>query len=290
MLINMEENKKLVIVPWDFTNVAESALAHAVKISRMIGSDICLLHIVDPGIKVKAEGEKKILLRHVAEENSRKYNLNIVSEIVKGSIFTSIAEYANKKEKEASLVVMGTHGMVGMQKLTGSWALKVIVKSKIPFIVVQEPPADQERYHNIVFPVDFRLENKEKMGMAIFMGKYFDSKIHILKAATTDKGLTAKVNKSLNFAVKYLIQNNVEYQIHEVPNNKFAQRTIDFAQKINGDLILIMTTKNITIADYVMGASEQYIIANSSRIPVCCVNPKASFASTSQFMGGWGGV
>ena len=79
MLINMEENKKLVIVPWDFTNVAESALAHAVKISRMIGSDICLLHIVDPGIKVKAEGEKKILLRHVAEENSRKYNLNIVS-------------------------------------------------------------------------------------------------------------------------------------------------------------------------------------------------------------------
>ena len=47
---------------------------------------------------------------------------------------------------------MGTHGMKGMQKLTGSWALKVIVKSKVPFIVVQDPPADQERYHNIVFP------------------------------------------------------------------------------------------------------------------------------------------
>ena len=123
MLIDMEENKKLIIVPWDFTNVAESALAHAAKISRMIGSEICLLHIVDPGIKVKAEGEKKILLRHVAEENSRKYNLNIVSEIVKGSIFTSIAEFANSKDKEASLVVMGTHGMKGMQKLTGSWAL-----------------------------------------------------------------------------------------------------------------------------------------------------------------------
>ncbi len=96
----------------------------------------------------------------------------------KGSIFNAIADFAN--EKEASLVVMGTHGMKGMQKLTGSWALKVIVKSKVPFIVVQDPPADQERYHNIVFPVDFRNENKEKMKMAIFMGKYFDSKIHIL--------------------------------------------------------------------------------------------------------------
>jgi nucleotide-binding universal stress UspA family protein len=284
----MEEIKKLIIVPWDFTNVAESALAHAVKIGRMVNNDICLLHIVDPAVKVKAEGEKRALLRHIAEENSRKYNINIIANVIKGSIFTSIAEFANSRDKEANLVVMGTHGMKGMQKLTGSWALKVIVKSKIPFIVVQEPPADQNRYHNIVFPIDFRVENKEKMGMAIFMGKYFDSKVHILKTVTTDKGLTAKVNKSLNFAVKYLIQNNVEYEIHDVPNGKFAQQTINFAQKINADLILIVTTKNITFADYVVGASEQYIIANSSKIPVCCVNPKASFANTSQFMGGWG--
>jgi nucleotide-binding universal stress UspA family protein len=284
----MEENKKLIIVPWDFTVVAESALAHAVKIGRMVGNDICLLHIVDPAVKVKAEGEKRALLKHIAEESSKKYNVNIIAKVIKGSIFTSIAEFANDKDTEANLVVMGTHGMKGMQKLTGSWALKVIVKSKIPFIVVQEPPADQDRYHSIVFPVDFRVENKEKMGMAIFMGKYFDSKVHILKTATTDKGLTAKVNKSLNFAVKYLIQNNVEYEIQVVPNGKFAQRTIDFAQSIKADLILIVTTKNITFADYVLGASEQYIIANSSKIPVCCVNPKASFANTSQFMGGWG--
>jgi nucleotide-binding universal stress UspA family protein len=284
----MEEIKKLIIVPWDFTNVAESALSHAVKIGRMVNNDICLLHIVDPAVTVKAEGEKRALLKHIAVENSRKYNINIIANVIKGSIFTSIAEFANSRDKEANLVVMGTHGMKGMQKLTGSWALKVIVKSKIPFIVVQEPPADQDRYHNIVFPVDFRVENKEKMGMAIFMGKYFDSKIHILKTVTTDKGLTAKVNKSLNFAVKYLIQNNVEYEIHEVPNGKFAQQTINFAQSIKADLILIVTTKNITFADYMLGASEQYIIANSSKIPVCCVNPKASFANTSQFMGGWG--
>jgi hypothetical protein len=73
-----------------------------------------------------------------------------------------------------------------------------------------------------------------------------------------------------------------------MPKGKIAEQTIDFAQKINADLILIVTTKNITFADYMVGASEQSIIANSSRIPVCCVNPKASFASVGQFMGGWG--
>ena len=282
----MDENKKLIVVTWDFTPVSESALAHAVKISRMVGNDIALLHIVSPGISRSDEGQKKILMKHVADDNAKKYNLTIQGHIQKGSIFSAIADFAN--DKDASLVVMGTHGMKGMQKLTGSWALKVIVKSKVPFIVVQEPPADMERYHNIVFPIDFRSENKEKIKMAIFMGKYFDSKIKFLVAQTTDKALLKKTNININFAIKYLIQNNIEYEIHEVPKGNFAQQTIEYAQKINADLILIMTTKNITAMDYVMGASEQYMIANSSRIPVCCVNPKATFAKTGQFMGGWG--
>ncbi|HLP72787.1 MAG TPA: universal stress protein, partial [Bacteroidales bacterium] len=282
----MEENKKLIVVTWDFTPVSESALAHAVKISRMVGNEICLLHIVESGIAAAALGQKNVLLRHVAEENSKKYNMPVSTHIEKGSIFSAIAGFAN--DKDAALVVMGTHGMKGMQKLTGSWALKVIVKSKVPFIVVQDPPADMERYHSIVFPVDFRSENKEKIRMAIFMGKYFDSKIKFLVAKTTDKALAKKTNVNINFAIRYLIQNNIEYEIHEVPKGNFAQQTLDYAQEAKADLLLIVTTKNITAMDYVIGASEQYMIANSSKIPVCCVNPKATFAKTGQFMGGWG--
>lgn len=280
----MEEHKKLIIVPWDFTHVAEYALAHAAKISRMVGNDICLLHIVDSKISGKEEEAKKIQLGQKAEENSKKFNVPIAFHITKGSIFTAITDFAH--ERDASFVVMGTHGMKGMQKLTGSWALKVVVKSKIPFIVVQDFPADHNRYHNIVFPVDFRNENKEKIRMAIFMGKYFESKIHILETVPTDKNLLKKTNVNMNFAIKYLMQNNIDYEIHDLPRGDLAQQTIDFGQKINADLILIMTTKNISFADFMLGAEEQSIIANSSKIPVCCVNPKASFAKVGQFMYG----
>ena len=55
----MEEHQKLIVVPWDFTPVAEHALAHAVKISRMVGNEICLLHIVDKGLIPTAEGQKR---------------------------------------------------------------------------------------------------------------------------------------------------------------------------------------------------------------------------------------
>lgn len=281
----MEEEQKIIVVPWDFTVVAENALAHAAKISKMVNDDVCLLHIVDTGIKQAEELEKLNQLQQIAADRSAKYNITITAQVVRGSIFTTIAEFVN--ENNASLVIMGTHGIKGMQKLTGSWALKVIVKSKVPFIVVQDPPDDQEKYHDIVFPIDFRRENKEKIQTAINMGKYFDSKMHIIVSTDTDPRLLRNTRVNLNFAIKYFIQNNVPFEIHELPKGNMAEQSIEFAQKINADIILIMTTKNISFADFMMGASEQYIIANSSKIPVCCVNPRTSFAKTSQFMGGW---
>jgi nucleotide-binding universal stress UspA family protein len=280
----MEENNKLIVVPWDFTPIAGYALAHAVKISKMVGNEICLLHIVDKKIKPAEEAAKKAQLNSTSEEYTSKFGVPVTAHISKGSIFTEISAFANGKN--ASLVVMGTHGIKGMQKLTGSWALKVIVKSKVPFIVVQDPPADQERYHDFVFPIDYRKENKEKMKMALLLGNMFDSTVHILRAVTPDMALTKKTDVNLNFAVKYLIQNNVKYQIHEIPKGNFAQQTIDFAVEKKADLIVIMTTKNITLADFVVGAEEQYIIANSSKIPVCCVNPMSTFAKVGQFMYG----
>ena len=280
----MDKEKEKIVVTWDFTDVARNALEHAVKISKMVNSTIVLLHIVERGIKTAEYKKREDRLKTETEQFSEKYGLEVIYSMIPGTIFTAISEYVN--ENEPSLVVLGTHGMKGMQKVTGSWALKVIIGSKVPFIVVQSPPRDMEKYHDIVFPLDFRAENKEKLKMAIFMGKYFDSKVHILKAPTADKSLLKKTNINLNFAIKYLIQNNIEYKIHDLPKGNLAKQTIDFANEMKADLILIMTTKNITVADYVMGAQEQYIIGNSSKIPVCCVNPKANFAKVAQFMYG----
>ena len=278
------DSTKPIVVTWDFTEVSDFALQHAVKIAKMVNCEIFLLHIVDKGIKQGEMRKKGDDLTIAAKEASEKYNLVIRAFIEKGTIFSNIASFSH--DKDAGLVLMGTHGIRGMQKLTGSWALKVIVKSKVPFIVVQAPPADQDRYHNIVFPVDFRSENKEKVRMAIFVGKYFDSKIHILKTVTTDKNLLKKVSINLGFAIKHLLQNNISHEIHDIKNEKIAEQTIEFAQKINADLIVIMTTKNINLADYMMGAAEQQIIANSSKIPVCCVNPMSNYAKVGQFMYG----
>jgi nucleotide-binding universal stress UspA family protein len=280
----MEVDSKMIVVPWDFTPVTEHALQHAIKISLMTRNEVCLLHIVE---KITTDGgikAKQAAMENRGADVERKFGVKVKTHVTRGTIFKQIPEFVN--DRKASLVVMGTHGMSGMQKLTGSWALKVIAKSKVPYIVVQAPPEDNEKYHNIVFPVDFRSEEKEKLSMAIFMGKYFDSKIHILKAQRKDDSLAKKTNLNINYTVRMLIQNNIEYEIREIPADNVGERTLEIAHEVKADLILIMTTKDITFADYVFGAKEQYIIANSSKIPVCCVNPASAYANVGQFMYG----
>jgi nucleotide-binding universal stress UspA family protein len=277
----MEKDSKKIIVPWDFSDKAEFALEHAERIARTLNKNIELLHIVDKEHKMQSRESE---LEKVTQEALKKYGVKPSIKVLEGNIFSTISNYAS--DTKANMVIMGTHGIKGIQKFTGSYALRVLVGSKVPFIIVQDKPRSEEKLSNIVFPIDFRGENKEKLYWAIYLGKYFNSKVHLFKYPVNDTALQKKININLNFCIRFLIQNSLDYEIHTAPNGDFGKETIKFAQELNADLILIVTTKNINFLDFIFGTREQYIIANSARIPVMVVNPRSNFAAMSQFMYG----
>jgi len=275
----MDKDKRTILIPWDFTTVADYALLHGQKIAKGIGSKkIALIHITK---KEKDNAEAMVKLEQVAKENASKMNLEIEPLVREGSIFTTIGEVA--AEENAELVIMGTHGMQGMQKLTGSWALKVIVSSKVPFVVVQEPPRDQP-LKDIVFPIDFKWENKEKLNWASYFYNDFSPKFNILKPNTNDVGFINKIKANITVARKFMDGKGMSYELCTAEGKKnFAVETIDFAKNIEADMILIVSTKNIGFSDYVLGASEQYIIANSAKIPVMVINPREDLTKFEGF-------
>ncbi|HYW94350.1 MAG TPA: universal stress protein [Bacteroidales bacterium] len=279
------KEKKTILVTWDFTPVSENAFLHALKIAKTVDNNVRLLHISKPDDPMKIR-EADDLLKKDAIRLSEEHNVTVESVVVQGTIFNAISKYSSDNN-EITMVVMGTHGIKGKQKYFGSYALRVIIGSPVPFIVVQDKPLSLDRFSDIVFPIDFKSENKEKLQWAIFLGKYFNSKVHLFKSPVTDKSLAKKVNTNLNFAIRFLIQNNLDYEIHTArKSNNFSKEMMAFAKEINADMILITTTKHITFLDYLFGAPEQYIMANASRIPIMVVNPKASFAKMGQFMYG----
>lgn len=280
----MSEEKKTILVTWDFSTAAENALKHAARIGKSVDNNVAMFHVTAEESQ-NEEAEKK--LQEACKKYSSELGLEIIYVLKTGSIFDEISAYASGEDNLANFVVLGTHGIKGSQKLFGSKALRVINGSTIPFLVVQNAPPEKDRFSDIVFPIDFKSENKEKLQWAIFLGKYLNSKIHLFKSGSKDKSLQKKANVNLNFAIRFLIQNNIDYEIHSAPEGKnFMKETLSFTKSINADLILITTTKHMTFLDLVFSAKEQYLIANDEGIPVMCVNPRASFAKVSQFMYG----
>lgn len=261
--------KKIIMVPWDFSEKAEFALEHAIQLSKILDTDVELIHIVKKEKEIEDATKR---LNQTIEETGKKTGIKPLSLVIVGNIFTTISEVAT--EMHAEMVIMGTHGMKGMQKLVGSWALKVITGSKVPFIVVQAPPSSHG-FTDIVFPLDFRKENKEKINWIYYIARLYNSKFHIIKAKSTDRKFVKGIHSNLLFTKKFLDNNQIPYEIITAEGKKdFTTETIEYAHQINADLILIMTTKDINLADYVMGAHEQTIISNKYQIPVMCINPR----------------
>ena len=278
----MEKIERPIIVPWDFSEVAENAFQHAVNMSKDVNREILLLNVVSDSKDIESIKGK---LEASAEKLGKEYGRKPHTEAVAGSIFNVIGEVA--KEKKAEMIIMGTHGMKGAQKLFGSKALKVVVSSRIPFLVVQDKPA-KEKIDTILLPIDFKRENKEKANWIYYLARNFGAKFIILKSATRDKGFRRKMLSNIRYVETFLKGHDVDYEIVTTPGTQsFKKEIVSFAKEHKADFILVMATRDIRWIDYLLGAPEQYIIANPENLPVMCMNPRpAKLASGFRAAGG----
>ncbi len=267
----MDKEKGTIIVPWDFTDVSKNAIKHAVQITRVFPNQIELLHIQNDESSKSGLNGKAQKLSDLATKYEDKYSIPVSATTIKGNIYSSISDYA--EQIDASLVIMGTHGIKGMQKVTGSKAFKVMLGSKIPFLIVKDKPQNAEKLNNILIPIDDSAENIEKLDSAVYFAKQFALKIHIITPPDINNVHHKQMHININVAKKLLSQNDIDFEIHTVKKSKrFAKETIKYAQKLKTDLILIIT-KHHKFKDYLNREHEQYIIDNSAKIPVLCINP-----------------
>ncbi|MCK4922252.1 MAG: universal stress protein [Bacteroidales bacterium] len=278
----MESITKPIIIPWDFSTLAEKALANASLISNILGRDIVLLHLVEKKESIIPATEKlKAKIEILQKEIKQKIHPLVMS----GNIFDKISDVAN--DYKAEMVIMGTHGRKGIQRITGSRALRVIANSKVPFLIVQDKPK-ADVFRKIVFPVDFRKENKEKVAWVNYFSKNYNSKFLLYKRKSSDRSFKRRITSNLLYAETFFKNNNVEYKIHTATGKKsFEKELIDFTVEQEADMIIVLITRDIGFFDYMMAAREQYVISNPEKIPIMCINPKpAKLASGFRAAGG----
>lgn len=279
----MAEKKPIILVPTDFTEAADTAIDHAAKVASVAGDELRLIHIVnkDTKSKLKKAGESLDDLNakmkaKIAEINS-KYGVKADFHLREGSIFTTIGEVA--EEIGARLLVMGTHGVIGMQHITGAWAVKVITSSPVPVIIVQKKKVDDHGYKTLVFPIDASRETKQKVIHSISMAKHFGSEVKLFASYEDDEFLINARNNNIAWAENMFKKNDVKYSLEHATEKGggFAKQVIKYASQVDADLIVILTDdSDVSVSGFVLGPDHEKVINNDAQIATMCVNPVAN--------------
>ena len=261
---------KSILVPTDFTKEAHTAINHAVELANTINGEVILLHVVEN--KEDVEPAKAKLAEEQKLANEMEGSVPVKTMIRIGNIFNDIGDSA--AEINASMIIMGTHGASGWQKVAGSHALKVVTNSSVPFVIVQNDMMHVGGYDKIMIPLDLHNETKQKLEIVADMAKYFDSEVHIFTPKETDEFLRHKLNGNIAWAKKYLAEKGIKSATHVAEKGSFVKNMISTAQDLDIDLISIMNLQKNSLMGMFGSSYEQSIITNDAQIPVLCVNPK----------------
>jgi len=145
-----------ILVPVDFEQTSEHALAYGRDLARRLGAGLHVLHVVDDVFALSAGTEGTLTempqLQKRIEENARELIARVLTDDdrkagVKTVIVTSsmpahaIVTYAH--DYHIDLIVMGTHGRGGAPaSMMGSVAERVVRTAPCPVLTVRNPEHD----------------------------------------------------------------------------------------------------------------------------------------------------
>ncbi len=256
-----------LLVPVDFTPVTENALKYAIDFSE--GKDvsaIILFHVVPVKKEIPAAGDR---LNMLAQKYSDQCQVRLECHVEPGSIFDLIGLTA--RLMKATLIIMGTHGIKGLQHITGSKAMKVITQSETPYIVVQNRPF--QHIGKILIPVDYTREVKQLLPLVQSLNDTFKAALLLIRQATKDEFIANKINMNLFYFKSYFREHEIPFE--EVGTFTLGSKYKDVtrsASESSADLIVNTIDPETTIADFIMGVEEQKIVANELQLPVLCIN------------------
>ena len=280
-------NTKKIIITTDFSETSLLAIQHGAFLAQFTKGDVYLLHIISkhwekfnvftPSISLenieKASAAVEVKLEELAASIRKDYGVKVITVVKTGNPTTEIVKFA--KEIDAGLVVMGTHGYSAWEDLTiGSNALKVITKCSCPVLTMSEH-ANKFGYNQIIVPIDTSEHTRHKVPFVIELAKQFTAKIYAIGLLADDEGSKKPAMEVMLHQVATAAkERGVMYHTELLENVKNrAVATVQYSQKVGGDLIAIMTDQDSEISGFFLGHYALQVI-HHSKVPVVSIKPE----------------
>jgi len=278
-------NKK-ILVPVDFSDQSLIALDQSYNLAREYKAEITLLYVIeDNGFiskffskqqdeDIKKQVEENLL--KLAAETEKKTGIRIGTMVARGSVYEKIVEVADMIG--ALFIIMGSNGTINLKKkFIGSNALRVVREANSPVITIRGKH-HRNGCKNIVLPLDLTKETREKVNFALEIAKLGNgAAIRIVSVLfTTDEFVVNRLTRQLQQVKTFIEKEGVECTAEIIKGIKgeetLAENIIKYANKVDGDLLMIMTQQEVDFTQRFIGSSAQEII-NTSDIPVISIIP-----------------
>lgn len=259
------EQQPLYLVPCDFTSVSESALRIGLDLSHANNGRVVLLHVAKSATEKR---EAQFKFKDLMEAQSADERDLITAKVIIGDLFEDMSKAADLLD--STLIVMGTHGAKGMQKIFGSNAVKMIGNSSVPFLITQGKKSF-DKIKTIVMPFSY---DKKSIQVATFAGKMakkFNATIHLVAYVDKDE-LHSNHTKTNQIVIhNYLKDNNVSFEFTSIERVAGYEKSLmEYASKVDADLIAAGYYKDGVFTN--PNSFIQSMIENELHIPVLTVN------------------
>lgn len=296
-----EQLNRVILVPWDFSEDSEKALAHAYQLAQMVGDNVMLVHFIRrPSLLIGAGAREKMHRQEMEAQEKLKKEVDRLSKLFETkreelrqsleqeeyqdrkvqnvTILPYVLVYRNISKSLAELyasmgvnlvVTTSNYRLPNKKQLNMLAALRKIKSGRlttVPFILVKQLPTHRY-YTDVVLPLDFNKNFKESIRWVAYLSSYYHCNVNIIKAPAKNAETKQGIASNTYFTKKILDASNVVYGIKNADRNKeFRFEVENFVKEIDADLVLVMTDR----IDRLFPNGEITI-----DVPVMLINPLA---------------
>jgi nucleotide-binding universal stress UspA family protein len=281
---------KKILVAIDFSECSVNALENAITIATKADADLEMIFVIKPESSrdMFTEGPQTLsaMVKDKFDELVEKYHNRLGKNklgylIREGKVYHEIVKEAD--HKDVFLVMAGTHGSSGFEEFwMGSNANRIVSAIRKPMITIRGGVNIKRHLEKIILPLDSTPETRQKVPFTAYMAKIFNAEIHILRVYTSSVGaVIRKVDSYGEQVIKHLEEDNIKYVLESVHADNLTDATIEYALKVNANLISIMTEQEIAAKNLLLGPYAQQMV-NHSPIPVLSIHPKELLVALSR--------
>jgi nucleotide-binding universal stress UspA family protein len=264
-------SKNLYIVPHDFSPVGDAAVRYALHLGKKVDTEIQLLHL---GASKSEVIKASVKMDEVLSRFEASSGVKLTRLVREGSIFEDIGKISRKQG--AQLIIMGTHGSSGLQKLFGSNAMKVVTSADTPFLIVQkDTPLNDIK--NIVVPIDLTKESLQIVNIAGDMAAIFGATVHVVGEKQNDELLSQQMKNRVLIVKNQYEERQVPCHVELLPKGgNYAKKVLEYSKEKSCDMIAIAYHTESLLPQF--DTFAQTLITNDRKLPCMVLNSKPASA------------